>query len=211
MNFLSIRTVVTSLVLTLAIFLFLPFSELLSSSGRSLAIRSIDTEMFKPPPVKEPPVERKRITKVKLPKPKLAKMSKRLSPLERALALSLDIGDFAGDFSLNFGLESDISMVFELSEVDDPPRVLVKLPPFYPLGARAREIEGIVELVFIVDVEGSVRNIQVVSSYPGKIFVESAVNAVKRWKFEPGKKDGQPVVTRVRLPVRFKMESYEKT
>ena len=211
MNLLSIQTVVTSLVLTLAIFLFLPFSELLSSSKNSLAIRSIDTAMFKPPPAKEPPVERKKTTKVKLPKPKLAKMSKRLFPLERALALSLDIGDFAGDFSLNFGLESDISMVFELSEVDDPPRVLVKLPPFYPLGARARGIEGIVELVFIVDVDGSVRNVQVVSSYPGEIFVESAVNAVKRWKFEPGKKDGQPVVTRVRLPVRFKMKHYEKT
>ena len=65
--------------------------------------------------------------------------------------------------------------------------------------------------LLVVDVDGTVRNVQVVLSYPGKIFVESAVSAVRRWKFEPGKKGGKPVVTRVRLPVRFKMESYENT
>ena len=211
MNFSSIRIVVTSLILTLGLFLFLPFSEFFSTSRNSLALRDIDTATFKPPPAKQLPVERKKSTKTKLPKPRLAKMSKRLSRLERALALTLNIGDFAGDFSLFFPLEADGALVFELSEVDEPPRVLVKLPPFYPLGARARGIEGVVELVFVVDVDGSVRNVQVVSSYPGEIFVESAVSAVRRWKFEPGKKGGKPVVTRVRLPVRFKMESYENT
>ena len=210
MKFLSIRIVVTSLLLTLGIFLFLPFSELISSLQRSLSLRSIDTAMFQPPPpAKEPPVERKKDDKTRLPKPRLAKAFKRLSPLQRALALTIDIGDFAGDFSLAFSLETDTSLVFELSEVDEPPRVLVKLPPFYPLGAKARGIEGVVELVFVVGADGAVGNIEVVSSYPGEIFVESAVNAVKRWKFEPGKKDGRPVVTRIRLPIRFELESYE--
>ena len=210
MKFLSIRIVVTSLLLTLGIFLFLPFSELISSLQRSLSLRSIDTAMFQPPPpAKEPPVERKKDDKTRLPKPRLAKAFKRLSPLQRALALTIDIGDFAGDFSLAFSLETDTSLVFELSEVDEPPRVFVKFPPFYPLGAKARGIEGVVELVFVVGADGAVGNIEVVSSYPGEIFVESAVNAVKRWKFEPGKKDGRPVVTRIRLPIRFELESYE--
>ena len=212
MNLLSIRTVIISLGLTLGIFLFLPFSEFFSTSRHSLALRNVDTAAFHPPPpVKEPPVEKKKITRKKLPKPRLAKTPKRLSPLEKALALTLNIGDFAGDFSLSFALETDESLIFELSEVDEPPRVLLKLPPFYPLAARAREIEGIVELVFVVNVDGSVGDIEVVSSYPGEIFVESAVNAVRRWKFKPGGKDGQPVVTRVRLPIRFKMEGYESS
>ncbi len=210
MTFLSVRIIVTSLLFTLGIFLFLPFSELFSSLQRSLSLRSIDTAMFQPPPpVKEPPVKRKKDDKTRLPKPRLTKMSKRLSPIQKAFALTLGAGDFAGDFALNFALETDTSLVFELSEVDEPPRVLVKLPPFYPLGAKARGIEGVVDLVFIVGADGAVGNIEVVSSHPGEIFAESAVNAVKRWKFEPGKKDGKPVVTRIRLPIRFELESYE--
>ena len=208
MNFLSVRTLVASLILTLGIFIFLPLSEIFISSKNSLSLRDIDTAMLKPPPAKEPPVERKRARKAKLPKPKLAKMSRRLSPLQKAYALTLDVGDFAGDFSLSFALEADRNLIFELSEVDEPPRALVKLPPFYPLGARARGIEGVVELTFVVDADGFVGNIEVMSSYPGKIFVESAVNAVRRWKFEPGKKAGKPVLTRVHLPIRFELEKH---
>jgi protein TonB len=60
-------------------------------------------------------------------------------------------------------------------------------------------------LTFIVQADGSVDNVQVVSS-SNEVFVNAAVRSVKQWRFEPGTKNGRVVATRVRLPVAFRME-----
>nr|HDM59044.1 energy transducer TonB [Bacillota bacterium] len=211
----SWRVVILSLVFTLALFLSLPFSEMVSKEeNRSeLSLRRVDTAtLFQPPP--PPKASRPRQpkpAKSKLPKPKLVQTPQQLAPLQ--IALGLDLGDVGGDFSLDLSLvpkfQPQLSveeMVFELSEVDQPPRPLVKVPPLYPLSARAKGIEGNVVLVFVVQADGSVSDIEVEESFPGKIFVDAALRAVRQWRFKPGTKDGQPVATRVRLPVRFQLE-----
>ena len=209
----SWRVVILALVFTLALFLLLPFSEMVSrqESRSELSLRRVDTTtLFQPPPPKQLPLRQPKPAKSKLPKPKLVQTPQQLAPLQ--IALGLDLGDVGGDFSLDLSLapefqpQVDEEMVFDLSEVDQPPRSLVKVPPFYPLSARAKGIEGKVELVFVVQTDGSVSDIEVTDSFPGKIFVQAALRAVRQWRFKPGTKDGQPVATRVRLPLRFQLE-----
>ena len=206
----SRRAVFFALAVTAAIFLLLPLLEaILMQSRRQLSLRRVDTiKTFHLPP-KQPPPKTRRQVKRELPKPKLAKAQKRLVPLQIATGLMLDMGEGIGDFALNFGMRpafADEGLVFELSEVDHPPYAIVQVPPFYPITARAKGVEGKVELIFVVRSDGSVDSIEVLSSSPGDTFVKAAINAVKQWKFKPGTKGGRVVATRVLSPLKFKLE-----
>lgn len=212
----SWRSVILAVVLTLFLFLLLPFSEMVSTGQKDrseLSLRRVDTTtLFQPPPPpKQSPLRQPKPAKAKLPKPKLTQTPQQLAPLQ--IALGLDLGDVGGDFSLDWSpmpeSQPQLSaeeMVFELSEVDQPPRPLVKVPPFYPLSARAKGIEGKVALVFVVQPDGAVSDVEVTDAFPGRIFVGAALRAVKQWRFKPGTKDGEPVATRVRLPLCFQLE-----
>ena len=156
-------------------------------------------------------------------RPKLRKRpelkKQRLETLPDALwaRLSLSMSSLeagAGDFSLDFGAGpedlaapgDDRPPLFDLAEVDRRPRPTVRMKPLYPMRARERGIEGIVRLRFVVGADGSVRNIEVVSSEPEGVFDRAAKAAAARWRFAPAVKDGQPVATRVRTAVRFRLE-----
>jgi len=211
----SWRGIFLALVCTLALFLLLPFSEMVSTGEKNrseLSLRRVDTTtLFQPPPPKQSLLRQPKPAKSKLFKPKLTQPPQQLAPLQ--IALGLDLGDVGGDFSLDWSPMPESQpqlnaeeMVFELSEVDQPPRPLVKVPPFYPLSARAKGIEGKVELVFVVQADGLVSDIEVTDSFPGTIFVEAALRAVRQWRFKPGTKEGQAVAIRVRLPLCFQLE-----
>ena len=206
------KAVILAAIATLAIFLILPFSELVSRQSRSaLSLRHVDITSFRPPPPPKPLSPRRpRQEKSKMLKPKLTKLQRKLMPLQ--IGSILELGEISGDFALDFAFQplADLGvedLVFELSEVDQPPQPVVQLPPLYPLSARAKGVEGKVNLVFVVQIDGSVRDLKAVSSSPGIIFVKAALNAVKQWKFKPAIKDGRAVAARVRLPLRFQLEN----
>ena len=59
------------------------------------------------------------------------------------------------------------------------------IAPRFPRGARLRSISGMVDVGFVVDVDGSTESIEVLHSEPGEVFSKSAVDAVSQWRFEP--------------------------
>lgn len=78
-------------------------------------------------------------------------------------------------------------------------------PPSYPSQLKRDGITGTVALKVEIDEAGTVSNCTVAkSSNPG--FEESAVNAVKSWKFTPAQKNGAPVKTSIVIPIRFSLE-----
>ncbi|MBI4804851.1 MAG: energy transducer TonB [Desulfovibrio sp.] len=93
--------------------------------------------------------------------------------------------------------------VLSLVDVENKPRLIKHVEPDYPEGARKRAISGKVVARFIVDEAGMVHNPVVSSSDPPGIFEVCVLEAVKRWKFEPGRHRGQPVRVLVSVPVRF--------
>jgi TonB family protein len=56
-----------------------------------------------------------------------------------------------------------------------------------------------------VGTDGLVTNVRVVKSL-GKGLDEKAVEAVQKWKFEPGMKDGQPVAAEIAIEVDFHLK-----
>jgi TonB family protein len=72
--------------------------------------------------------------------------------------------------------------------------------------ARARGTEGIVSLLVTVTVQGETRDIAVLKQMKDGLS-ESAVEAVRQWKFKPARRrDGTTVPARVKIDVTFRME-----
>jgi TonB family protein len=89
-----------------------------------------------------------------------------------------------------------------LAEADVPPRVARVVKPNYPPIALRQKIGGIVVLRVLVDEAGRPADIEVVRGVRGGI-TESAVAAVRRWTFEPARKDGVAVKTWTTVPIPF--------
>ncbi len=82
-----------------------------------------------------------------------------------------------------------------------------KNPPLeYPRRARTRGYQGTVVLEVLVDRQGKVNDIRILSSSGHTILDSSALNSVKNWSFEPGRKGQEHIEMWVRVPVRFKLE-----
>jgi TonB family protein len=61
---------------------------------------------------------------------------------------------------------------------------------------------GLVKLRFLVDVEGRARNVVVVSSNNPR-FNQAAIDAIIKWRFEPGRRNGVPVSTHMNESINF--------
>ena len=132
-------------------------------------------------------------------------------PVRASLSLNLALGDIGGDFDLDFplapqALPAPADTVFSLGEVDRGPRPLARLHPLYPYHARVKGLEGSVVVEFSVGPDGIPCDIRVVASQPAALFDAAACQAIRRWRFKPGTRGGQPVRTRMRQKVTFRLE-----
>jgi protein TonB len=74
--------------------------------------------------------------------------------------------------------------------------------PDYSEEARKTKTQGMVTLAAIIGPDGRPRNLRVLRSL-GMGLDEKALEKVKTWLFEPGKKDGQPVAVTMNIQVDF--------
>lgn len=106
--------------------------------------------------------------------------------------------------------EADGSDVYDLKKLTRPPKPVSRMRPEYPAELRATGIRGEITMSFIVDRDGSVRDVKTVSaSHPG--FEKAATEALEKWKFEPGQKDGKAVKTRLQIPIIFEIAGKNKS
>ena len=78
--------------------------------------------------------------------------------------------------------------------------------PDFPLEARKRGIEGWVDLQFLVNPDGSVGDVTVVGAQPVGVFEQSAIDAVRRWRFQPVMRAGKAASQRARVRLRYAMQ-----
>ena len=84
------------------------------------------------------------------------------------------------------------------------PSVLHKVEPEYSEEARKAKYQGVVMLWLIVDQSGRPRDVKVARAL-GMGLDQKAIEAVRTWKFEPAKKDGQPVAVQINVEVNFRL------
>lgn len=75
--------------------------------------------------------------------------------------------------------------------------------PVYPATAIDKKISGWVDLEFLLQKDGSVSNIQILSAQPAGVFDDAARRSVGKWRFAPVERDGSAVEQRVRMRLRF--------
>ena len=90
--------------------------------------------------------------------------------------------------------------------LDDTPRTRSQVSPAYPAAERNAGITGEVVVEFVVDETGRVQQARIVRSSQ-RAFESSALHAVEKWRFEPGKKDGRAVKFRMVVPIQFNLSS----
>jgi TonB family protein len=67
---------------------------------------------------------------------------------------------------------------------DHPERkVRIRVEPVYPDIARKMNLNGVVRVQVVISPNGSVKETKVIGGHP--ILVTAAVDAVKKWKFDP--------------------------
>ena len=92
--------------------------------------------------------------------------------------------------------------VFHVGGGVSAPRAVDTPDPEYSEEARKAKYQGTVVLWLIVDQSGHPNNIRVSRSL-GMGLDQKAIEAVKRWKFEPAMKDGKPVAVQINVEVNF--------
>jgi len=84
------------------------------------------------------------------------------------------------------------------------PAAISRTEPEYTPAARAAGIQGAVTLSIIVGKDGLLRDIRVVKSLdPG--LDQKAIEAVTKWRFRPGQKDGQALDVQATIEVNFRL------
>ena len=96
------------------------------------------------------------------------------------------------------------SEVYRLGDGVIPPRLRERTEPEYSEEARIARHEGSVILQAVISPEGSAGNFTLVRSL-GLGLDEKAVEAVRRWRFEPARKGNQPVAVRANLEINFRI------
>ncbi|MBM4164124.1 MAG: energy transducer TonB [Lentisphaerae bacterium] len=197
--------------LTVAIFLILPVLENIGRAEErtDLNLTSVDAVEPPPPPPTveeekpEPPPEEP-------PPPELTEAAPPLDLSQLELALNPGMGDgLGGDFAVKLspmgadgaGMQA-AEDIFSLADLDQAPRAIFQPPPGYPPEMKKKRLQGTVHIVFIVDKDGRVKDPKVQKS-DNPAFDASALGAIKRWRFEPGKVGGQSVQFRMRVPITF--------
>lgn len=77
----------------------------------------------------------------------------------------------------------------------------------YPVEAIDNDIEGTVNVNFVIDTKGNIVNILAKGPENGKILENAAIKLIEKLpKFSPAKKDGKKVNTRYGFPVKFTLD-----
>lgn len=84
-----------------------------------------------------------------------------------------------------------------------PPNKIKDSKPVYPDIAKQARVQGIVILEAIIDPQGNVTNVRVLRSIP--LLDQSAIDAVKQWKYEPTLLNGVPVPIVMTVTVNFQL------
>jgi len=82
--------------------------------------------------------------------------------------------------------------------------LLQRVDPVYPPICQQTRREGRVELRAIISTDGTIQSLQVVSGDP--LFFQSAISAVRQWRYRPTTLGGVPVEVETEITVIYQMQ-----
>lgn len=201
-------TLVGAVGSTLAFFLVLPLIQAISAPPHAdLMLQTMDTVELPPPPP-PPEAEPEPETEEEPPPPELSEAAQPLDLSQLELVLNPSFGsglaggtDFAMKLNTTMAAGDDVEALFSMADLDQKPRVIYQPGPVVTAQLR-KKAPATVYVLFVVDPKGRVTK-PIVQKSTDRAFERAALNAVKQWRFEPGKRKGEPVNFRMRVPITF--------
>ena len=83
------------------------------------------------------------------------------------------------------------------------PRLLQRADPVYPALAKQTHMQGSVVIDAVIDEHGNIIQMNVVSGPP--LLIQAAMDAVRRWKYEPTYLNEEPVPVQLNVTVTFRL------
>lgn len=99
--------------------------------------------------------------------------------------------------------ERDQQSVIELAPAEAESNLLRRVEPQYPDQARQQQIQGAVVLELHIAADGTVEAAHLVSGPPQ--LVQAATDAVKQWRFQPRRVNGQPARMHTVVTLNFRL------
>ena len=93
-----------------------------------------------------------------------------------------------------------------VASADTAARALSTPAPRYPREAQRRGVAGTVLLRVHVRADGDAGDIDLVQGSGSRDLDRAAVDAVRRWRFAPATRNGQPVESAVQVPIAFNLK-----
>jgi TonB family protein len=90
------------------------------------------------------------------------------------------------------------------ASAETPPKAIYAPQVEYTDEAREAKLQGICTVSLVVGIDGKPSNVVVVKRL-GMGLDERAVETVSKWKFEPGRRNGRPVISHLTLSLQFKL------
>ncbi len=194
-----------AILMTLLAFLVLPLIQAITKDRKpDRMLRNAETVMDSP----EEEVEEEQIEEEIDEEPPPPDLAQEQAPLDLS-QLELAMGGGSGG---GWGVEFDIDLdglaglgggesLLDSAELDQKPREIYQVDPVMDARVRKRA-PGWARIAFEVDERGRVQQPQILDS-SDPVFERPAIGAVKQWRFEPGKKKGEPVRFRMRVTIEF--------
>ena len=196
---------------TALLFGFIPFAHQVNKPSSSVEL--VRTSVVELPPQQE--VEESRPPEQEVEKPPEAAPEPQLAetPQQIPLSADLEVAVGSGGALAGFGEIRSLTSAqeipdetFDVSELEKRPEAVSQVAPAYPPELRKAKIEGTVTLVFVLSEDGRVEEPRVENSSRSE-FEKPALEAIRKWRFHPGEKDGQPVRSYIRVPMRFRVST----
>lgn len=198
-----------ALSLTLLSFLVLPLIQAIAQPpSADTLVRGMDTTELPPPPPPPPPEEEPEEQKEsEVEPPETLEEAPPLDLAQLELALAPGTGDgwvgaaLAPKIDTSTGSQGGLDDLLSDADLDSKPRAIFQQSPVMDAALR-KKAPALVRVVFVVDERGRVES-PLVQEASDPAFERAALAAVKQWKFEPGKRKGEPVRFRMRVPITF--------
>jgi protein TonB len=181
----------SSLVIFIMLFLLVPYAQPVPYELKHEIVTMVEEisayiERFEEPP----PLERPRVA------------VEAESELAEDIVETIGTTEFQEDLTRTGPTGPEIEIV-PYYKVEVKPKPIVQVKPRYPDLARRAGIEGQAVVKALVDIDGSIMDVQILKSSGNQMLDEEAMIAARRWKFSPAKQRDKYVRVYVSIPFDF--------
>lgn len=178
-----------------------------SSAVNSIAIPAVSkettSEPHNAPPVAAQP-KKPVLGEVRLATPSVNRAANSVQGGEAAPSIDASQPSSGAPFTLSASHSKEPTAPLPIGGDVVSAKLLKSVPPVYPPAARSQRVGGDVKIDALIDVSGNVSTMKVISG--PTLLHQAAMSALKQWKYEPAKLDGNPTPMHLTVIVQFRLQ-----